>query len=124
MAATVIIYTACWYVKISDVKEGVVNGDKEYKVTYYYDDEILYGEIDRILSGYIIDNVKDVSENEYSVTEPVKIKIQECSESDGKYETYRICYYSTELRAQTAYECYKSDYENLTIDGNVIIISY
>ena len=112
MAATVIIYTACWYVKISEVKEEKHNAAEQlYLCNMNADGDIYNSEF-----GRIKEDTKDYL-NEYRVGEPIKT---EMINRDDKM--YKICYYSTELKAQTVYQRYLNKYPTSTIDSNIITI--
>lgn len=110
MAATVIIYTACWYVNINEMKEEKHKASEQlYLCNKDEAQEFYHSKFDKLK-----ENVED-NFNEYRVKEPIRIVR---TNYDGK--TYRICYYSTELKAQTAYQRYENRYIDATIDGNII----
>ena len=71
MAATVIIYTACWYVEISEVKEETHKGPS--MIIYSDNDQILYGDVDRNISKNRRNDDEYEFVEECATTEPIKI---------------------------------------------------
>lgn len=117
IAATVIIYTACWYVEISEVKEETHNAAEQLYLCNMSTDGDIYN------SKFGISQEKNPDKTIYYInTEPIRMSMDRISLVNGGEKLYQKYYYSTELRAQTEFLYFKEDFDNISIDGNVIII--
>ena len=122
-ASVVIVYTAYWYVDINEKDEEVVVSEMEE--LYVYD---TYNEGNMGYSGVrmrLVDNEtkSNLSFKEfYRYTDPIKVITINVITSNGENKTYKQLYYSTELRSKTAFSYYKEDFDNVSVNENVITL--
>ena len=114
-AAVAIVYTAYWYVDINEKDEEVVISEME-EVYVYNTSDCCY----RIIKSAGIKTDDCYINQEVYGCEPKKIIKREVSENDYNYQICNEYYYSTELEAKTIFSYYNEDFENVSVNGNVI----
>jgi hypothetical protein len=122
-AAVAIVYTAYWYVDINEKDEEVVISEMEEVYVYnaYCEEDVGYS----VIKMMFVDSVAKQPlffEEFYRYTEPMKVITRNVRTSNGKNKTYKQFYFSTELKAQTAFACYKEDFGAVSVNENVITL--
>lgn len=122
-AVVVIAYTACWGVALYKQDEEVVISEVEEIYVCNYNEEQDEGH--SVIGRVVANNTEEqplLLEEGYRYTEPVKVIIKRVITNDGESKTYKQLYYSTELEAKTVFINYEKDFNQVTVNGNVITL--